>query len=215
MRGNKVSVDCPVVHVVCKNGSCLSLPVLFPTHLVALPTLILQHHASLEQLLSPSPTLSTTHTTASCSPSANANRKTLHFVSLEPCRWNCCAPSSGIAMETNDNELWDTLRNSCFGNNAMGSVYTTLMVETPFRALFLSEKTRRRDNNGVRVTLQLSQILAFNKLSSSKLECIYCCDCSENFCRKRKYCYAVVPSARYAGSELVSLKGFLGHLLLR
>jgi len=90
-----------------------------------------------------------------------------------------------------------------------------VMVETPFRALFLSEKTRRRDNNGVRVTLELSQILAFNKLSSSKLECIYCFDCSENFCRKRKYCYAVVPSARYAGSELVSLKGFLGHLLLR
>jgi hypothetical protein len=81
MRG-KVSVDCR--HVVCNNGSCLSLLVLFPTHLVALPTLILHRYASLKQLLSPSPTLSTTHT-ARCSPSANANRKTLHFVALEPC----------------------------------------------------------------------------------------------------------------------------------
>jgi hypothetical protein len=101
---------------------------------------------------------------------------------------NRCPPSSGNAVETNDNELWDTWRNSCFGNSAMGSVYT--LVYTPSRALFLSEKTRRNDN-GIGVTLQLSQILAFNKLSSSKLECIYCCDCSENFCRKRKYCYMV------------------------
>jgi hypothetical protein len=49
MRDKVRSVDC-LLHVVCKKGSCLSLVlVLFPTHVVALPTLILlQHHASLE-----------------------------------------------------------------------------------------------------------------------------------------------------------------------